>query len=84
MPVGTVGHSQSASGSVWSCRAREAKVVQMEKCCWRSDVFSYCPKRHELKEPVVQLKMSFRISRVVLTLLSALFLLHQTTREAFC
>lgn len=58
----------------------EAKVVQKEKHCWRLDIFSHCLERHELKEPVVQLKMSFRSSRVVLTLLSALFLLHRTTK----
>lgn len=40
----------------WSYRAMEAKVVQKEKHCWRLDMFSHCLERHELKEPVVQLK----------------------------
>lgn len=40
----------------WSYRAMEAKVVWKEKHCWRLDVFSHCLERHELKEPVVQLK----------------------------
>lgn len=52
----------------------EAKVVQMEKCYWRLDMFSHCLERHELKEPVVQLKMSFRSSRVVLTLPCSCFI----------
>lgn len=58
---------------VWSCRAVEAKGVQKEKHCWSLDVFSPCLKRHELKELVLQLKMSFRSLRVMLTLLCLFF-----------
>lgn len=65
---------------VWSWRAMEAKVVKKEKHFWRLDMFSLCLEKHELKEPVVQLKISFRSLRLVPDSALCLFLLHQIGR----
>lgn len=82
---GTAGHSQSASGSgILELQSHGSQGGAEGEALLEVGRVLTLPRETWAEGTCGSAEMSFRSSRVVLILLSALFLLHQTTKVVFC